>query len=103
MRIKLLIKITSVVLVLLGLSLRSAVSAGGSDEEVFPPKTLEKLKKIIQLSKRKTKALVQIMETERLKSRRTKYPKVHRPQKIIMKMQVGTKIVPIQEMVSAMC
>ena len=37
MRIKLLIKITSVVLVLLGLSLRSAVSAGGSDEEVFPP------------------------------------------------------------------
>ena len=47
MRIKLLIKITSVVLVLLGLSLRSAVSAGGSDEEVFPPKTLEKLKKNI--------------------------------------------------------
>ena len=45
MRIKLLLKITLVALVLLGLSLRSAVSAGGSDEEVFPPKTLEKLKK----------------------------------------------------------
>ena len=45
MRINLLFKITMVALVLLGLSLRSAVSAGGSDEEVFPPKTLEKLKK----------------------------------------------------------
>ena len=45
MRINLLLKITLVALVLLGLSLRSAVSAGGSDEEVFPPKTLEKLKK----------------------------------------------------------
>ena len=65
MRIKLLIKITSVVLVLLGLSLRSAVSAGGSDEEVFPPKTLEKLRKIIQHSKRKAKAQVRIMGTER--------------------------------------
>ena len=49
MRIKLLIKITSVVLVLLGLSLRSAVSAGGSDEEVFPPKTLEKLQKNLNM------------------------------------------------------
>ena len=45
MRINLLLKITLVAFVLLGLSLRSAVSAGGSDEEVFPPKTLEKLKK----------------------------------------------------------
>ena len=45
MRINLLFKITLVAFVLLGLSLRSAVSAGGSDEEVFPPKTLEKLKK----------------------------------------------------------
>ncbi len=45
MRINLLLKISLVALVLLGLSLRSAVSAGGSDEEVFPPKTLEKLKK----------------------------------------------------------
>ncbi len=45
MRINLLFKITLVALVLVGLSLRSAVSAGGSDEEVFPPKTLEKLKK----------------------------------------------------------
>ena len=47
MRINLLLKITLVALVLLGLSLRSAVSAGGSDEEVFPPKTLEKLKKTL--------------------------------------------------------
>ena len=56
MRIKLLIKITSVVLVLLGLSLRSAVSAGGSDEEVFPPKTLEKLKKNYSTEKKKSKS-----------------------------------------------
>ncbi len=55
MRIKLLIKITSVVLVLLGLSLRSAVSAGGSDEEVFPPKTLEKLKKDFSTEQKKSK------------------------------------------------
>jgi hypothetical protein len=55
MRIKLLIKITSVVLVLLGLSLRSAVSAGGSDEEVFPPKTLEKLKKNYSTQQKKSK------------------------------------------------
>jgi SepF-like predicted cell division protein (DUF552 family) len=56
MRIKLLIKITSVVLVLLGLSLRSAVSAGGSDEEVFPPKTLEKLKKNYSTDQKKSKS-----------------------------------------------
>ena len=55
MRIELLIKITSVVLVLLGLSLRSAVSAGGSDEEVFPPKTLEKLKKNYSTEQKKSK------------------------------------------------
>ncbi len=55
MRIKLLIKITSVVLVLLGLSLRSAVSAGGSDEEVFPAKTLEKLKKNYSTEQEKSK------------------------------------------------
>ena len=55
MRIKLLIKITSVVLVLLSLSLRSAVSAGGSDEEVFPPKTLEKLKKNYSTEQKKIK------------------------------------------------
>ena len=54
MRIKLLLKITSVVLVLLGLSLRSAVSAGGSDEEVFPPKTLEKLKKNFSTQQKKS-------------------------------------------------
>ena len=54
MRIKLLIKITSVVLVLLALSLRSAVSAGGSDEEVFPPKTLEKLKKNYSTEQKKS-------------------------------------------------
>jgi len=56
MRIKLLIKITSVVLVLLGLSLRSAVSAGGSDEEVFPAKTLEKLKKNYSTEQKKSKS-----------------------------------------------
>ena len=56
MRIKLLLKITSVVLVLLGLSLRSAVSAGGSDEEVFPPKTLEKLKKNYSTEQKKSKS-----------------------------------------------
>ena len=55
MRINLLLKITSVVLVLLGLSLRSAVSAGGSDEEVFPPKTLEKLKKELYFSTKENK------------------------------------------------
>ncbi len=55
MRINLLFKITMVALVLLGLSLRSAVSAGGSDEEVFPPKTLEKLKKNYTTQKKKTK------------------------------------------------
>ena len=56
MRIRLLIKIKSVVLVLLGLSLRSAVSAGGSDEEVFPPKTLEKLKKNYSTEQKKSKS-----------------------------------------------
>ena len=55
MRINLLLKITLVALVLLGLSLRSAVSAGGSDEEVFPPKTLEKLKKNYSTQQQKTK------------------------------------------------
>ena len=55
MRINLLFKLTMVALVLLGLSLRSAVSAGGSDEEVFPPKTLEKLKKNYTTQKKKTK------------------------------------------------
>ena len=57
MRINLLFKITTVALVLLGLSLRSAVSAGGSDEEVFPPKTLEKLKKNYSTQQKKTKAV----------------------------------------------
>ena len=55
MRINLLLKITLVALALLGLSLRSAVSAGGSDEEVFPPKTLEKLKKNYTTQQKKTK------------------------------------------------
>ncbi len=45
MQINLLIKTLVVACFLLGLSIKSAVSAGGSDEEVFPPKTLEKLKK----------------------------------------------------------
>ena len=56
MRINLLLKITTVVLVLLGFSLRSAVSAGGSDEEVFPPKTLEKLKKNYSTQQKKAKS-----------------------------------------------
>lgn len=55
MRINLLLKITLVAFVLLGLSLRSAVSAGGSDEEVFPPKTLEKLKKNYSTQQKKIK------------------------------------------------
>ncbi len=55
MRINLLLKITLAALVLLGLSLRSAVSAGGSDEEVFPPKTLEKLKKNYTTQQEKSK------------------------------------------------
>ena len=45
MQINLLIKTFVVAFFLVGLSIKSAVSAGGSDEEVFPPKTLEKLKK----------------------------------------------------------
>ena len=45
MQINLLIKTFVVAFFLLGLSIKSAVSAGGSDEEVFPPKPLEKLKK----------------------------------------------------------
>jgi hypothetical protein len=57
MRINLLFKITLVALVLLGLSLRSAVSAGGSDEEVFPPKTLEKLKKNYSSEQKKMKSV----------------------------------------------
>ncbi len=56
MRINLLLKISLVALVLLGLSLRSAVSAGGSDEEVFPPKTLEKLKKNYSSEQKKLKS-----------------------------------------------
>ena len=56
MRINLLLKITTVALVLLALSLRSAVSAGGSDEEVFPPKTLEKLKKNYSTQQKKLKS-----------------------------------------------
>ncbi|OUX44148.1 hypothetical protein CBE37_01605 [bacterium TMED277] len=45
MQINLLMKTFVVAFFLLGLSIKSAASAGGSDEEVFPPKTLEKLKK----------------------------------------------------------
>jgi hypothetical protein len=42
--------------VLLSLSLRSAVSAGGADEEVFPAKTLEKLKKNYSTEQKKSKS-----------------------------------------------
>ncbi len=45
MQINLLVKTLIVATFFVGLSIKSAVSAGGSDEEVFPPKTLEKLKK----------------------------------------------------------
>lgn len=55
MRINLFLKITLAALVLVGLSLKSAVSAGGSDEEVFPPKTLEKLKKNYSTEQKKSK------------------------------------------------
>ena len=72
MRIKLLIKITSVVLVLLGLSLRSAVSAGGSDEEVFPPKTLEKLKKNYSTEQKKSKGDISDNENRDIKKSKEK-------------------------------
>ncbi|GIR96207.1 MAG: hypothetical protein CM15mP98_11770 [Paracoccaceae bacterium] len=69
MRINLLLKITLVALVLLGLSLRSAVSAGGSDEEVFPPKTLEKLKKkLYDSDKRKQKLIRRGRTVEQIKN-----------------------------------
>ena len=65
MRINLLLKITLVALVLLGLSLRSAVSAGGSDEEVFPPKTLEKLKKNYSAKQQKKKNSNAVKDSEK--------------------------------------
>lgn len=75
MRINLLFKITMVALVLLGLSLRSAVSAGGSDEEVFPPKTLEKLKKNYTTQKKKTKTDTSEKNSETTQKSRAKESK----------------------------
>ena len=72
MRINLLLKITLVALVLLGLSLRSAVSAGGSDEEVFPPKTLEKLKKNYSAEQQKKKNSDAVKGNENSKKSATK-------------------------------
>ena len=72
MRINLLLKITLVALVLLGLSLRSAVSAGGSDEEVFPPKTLEKLKKNYSAKQQKKKNSDAVKGNENSKKSATK-------------------------------
>ena len=72
MRINLLLKITLVALVLLGLSLRSAVSAGGSDEEVFPPKTLEKLKKNYSAKQQKKKNSDAVKGSENAKKSVTK-------------------------------
>ncbi len=72
MRIELLLKITSVVLVLLGLSLKSAVSAGGSDEEVFPPKTLEKLKNNYSTEQKKSKSTSSDNGNEELKKSEVK-------------------------------
>ena len=82
MRINLLFKITTVALVLLGLSLRSAVSAGGSDEEVFPPKTLEKLKKIIQLSKRRQKLVPAVKIKTKLQTHQQRAPRKPPQQKV---------------------
>ena len=72
MRINLLLKITLVALVLLGLSLRSAVSAGGSDEEVFPPKTLEKLKKNYSAKQQKKNKSGAVKSSENSKKSVTK-------------------------------
>ena len=72
MRINLILKITLVALVLLGLSLRSAVSAGGSDEEVFPPKTLEKLKKNYSAKQQKKKNSDAVKDSENSKKSVTK-------------------------------
>ena len=72
MRINLLLKITLVAFVLLGLSLRSAVSAGGSDEEVFPPKTLEKLKKNYSAKQQKKKNSDAVKGNENSKKSATK-------------------------------
>ena len=72
MRINLILKITLVALVLLGLSLRSAVSAGGSDEEVFPPKTLEKLKKNYSAKQQKKKNSDAVKGNENSKKSATK-------------------------------
>ena len=72
MRINLILKITLVALVLLGLSLRSAVSAGGSDEEVFPPKTLEKLKKNYSAEQQKKKNSDAVKGSENAKKSVTK-------------------------------
>ena len=72
MRINLLLKITLVASVLLGLSLRSAVSAGGSDEEVFPPKTLEKLKKNYSAKQQKKKNSDAVKGNENSKKSATK-------------------------------
>ena len=72
MHINLLLKITLVALVLLGLSLRSAVSAGGSDEEVFPPKTLEKLKKNYSAKQQKKKNSDAVKGNENSKKSATK-------------------------------
>ena len=72
MRINLLLKITLVAFVLLGLSLKSAVSAGGSDEEVFPPKTLEKLKKNYSAKQQKKKNSDAVKGNENSKKSATK-------------------------------
>ena len=102
MRINLLFKITIVALVLLGLSLRSAVSAGGSDEEVFPPKTLEKLKKIIPLRKRKQKLISRRRTAEQLKNQQRKKPKRQPLQRKKILALVQTKMFPIEEIVLLM-
>ena len=85
-----------------GSSLRSAVSAGGSDEEVFPPKTLEKLKKIIQLSKRKSKGDSTDNGNREVKKSEQKESQNLSSTKNEEKIQVETKMVPVQEIVSAM-
>ena len=82
MRINLLFKITTVALVLLGLSLRSAVSAGGSDEEVFPPKTLEKLKKNYSTQQKKTNLIPAVKIKTKLQTHQQRAPRKQPQQKV---------------------
>ena len=79
MQINLLIKTLVVASFLLGLSIKSAVSAGGSDEEVFPPKTLEKLKKTYSSEQKAESKKEKTKKTKNLKKRSSESSKSNRP------------------------